>query len=137
MWSRSEFGQKRQHKESPSSMAASTLVVSSISPSSFYSKRWKSATSLPPSMQPMMLIGTKHDLHATEQMDIAIADFIFSKGLPMSLVECTKFHKLIQSARHIPPKYTPPYRKKMAGLLLEDIYQSTYDEQMRSLLKES
>ncbi len=25
----------------------------------------------------------------------------------------------------------------MAGLLLEDIYQSTYDEQMRSLLKES
>jgi hypothetical protein len=70
-------------------------------------------------------------------MDIAITDFIFSNGLPIILVECTKFHKLIQSARHIPPKYTPPYRKKMAGPLLEDIYQSTYDEQMRSLLKES
>jgi hypothetical protein len=69
--------------------------------------------------------------------NIAIADFIFSNGLPMSLVECTKFHRLIQSARHIPPKYTPPYRKKMAGPLLDDIYQSTYDEQMRSLLKES
>ncbi len=70
-------------------------------------------------------------------MDIAIADFIFSNGLPISLVECAKFHKLIQSARNIPPKYTPPYRKKMAGPLLDDIYQSTYDEQMRSLLKES
>jgi hypothetical protein len=88
-------------------------------------------------MQQMMLIGTKHDPHATERMDIAIADFIFSNGLPISLVECAKFHKLIQSARHIPPKYTPPYRKKMAGPLLDDIYQSTYDEQMRSLLKES
>jgi hypothetical protein len=87
-------------------------------------------------MKQMTLIGTKHDPHATERMDIAIADFIFSNGLPISLVQCTKFHKLIQSARHIAPKYTPPYRKKMAGPLLDDIYQSTYDEQMRSLLKE-
>jgi hypothetical protein len=88
-------------------------------------------------MQQMMLIGTKHDPHATEQMDIAIADFIFSNGLPISLVECAKFKKVIQSARHIFPKYTPPYRKKIAVPLLDNIYQSTYDEQMRSLLKES
>jgi hypothetical protein len=73
----------------------------SISRSSSYSKRWKSVTSLPPTMQQMMLIGTKHDPHATERMDIAIADFIFSNGLPISLVECAKFKKLIQSARHI------------------------------------
>jgi hypothetical protein len=123
MWSRSESGQKQQHEESPSSMAASTLGQSSISCSQFGRKRWKSATSLPPSMQQMTLIGTKHDPHATEQMDIAIADFIFSNGLPISLVECTKFNKLIQSVRHIPPKYTPPYREKMAGPLLDDIYQ--------------
>jgi hypothetical protein len=95
MWLRSESGQKRQHKESPSSMAASTLVASFILRSSSYSKRWKSVTSLLPSMQQMMLIGTKHNLHATERMDIAIADFIFSNGLPISLVECAKFHKLI------------------------------------------
>ncbi len=137
MWSINESRQKRQHEESPCSMAASTLVASSISCSVSYSKGWKSATLLPPSMQQMRLIGTKHDPHATERMDIAIADFIFSNGLPMSLVECTNFHRLIQSARHIPPKYTPPYRKKMAGPLLDNIYQSTYDEQMRSLLKES
>ncbi len=112
MWSRSESGQKRQHKDSPSAMVASTLVASSISRSSSYSKRWKSATSFPPSMQQMTLIGTKHDPHATERMDIAINDFILSNRLPISLVECTKFHKLIQSARHIPSKYTPPYRKK-------------------------
>jgi hypothetical protein len=112
MWSRSATGQKRQHQESPSSMAASTLVASSILCSQSDSKRWKSATSLPPSMQQMTLIGTKHDPHATEQMYIAIADFIFSNGLPISLVECAKFNKLIQSPRHIPPNYTPPYRKK-------------------------
>ncbi len=116
-------------------MAASTLVASSISHSSSYSKKWKSATPLPPSMQQMMLIGTKHDPHATERMDIAIADFIFSNRLPINLVECTKFDKLIQSAAHY-SKNTPPYRKKMAGPLLDD-YQPAYDEQMRSLLKES
>ncbi len=88
-------------------------------------------------MQQMTLIGTKHDPHATEQMDAAIADFISSNKLQISLVECAKFDKLIQSARHIPQKYTPTYREKKAGPLLDDIYQSTYDEQMRSLLKES
>jgi hypothetical protein len=36
-------------------------------------------------------------------MDIAIADFIFSNGPPISLVQCTKCNKLIQSTRHIPP----------------------------------
>jgi hypothetical protein len=87
-------------------------------------------------MQQMTLGRTKHDPHATERMDIAIADFISSNRLPISLLECAKFNKLIQSTRHIPPKYIPLYRKKMAGLLLEDNYQSTYDEQMRSLLKE-
>ncbi len=73
-------------------------------------------------MQQMMLIGTKHDPHATERMDIAITGFFIINGLPISLVECANFNKLIQSARHIPPKYTSPYRKKMAGLLLDDIY---------------
>jgi hypothetical protein len=87
-------------------------------------------------MQQMTLNGTKHDPHATERMDVTIADFIFSNRLPISLVECAKFNKLIQYARHIPPKYTP-YKEKMAGPLLDNIYQSTYDEQMRSLLKES
>jgi hypothetical protein len=137
MWSKSDSRQKRQYKESPFSMAASTLVASSISHSSSYSKRWKSATSLPPRMQQMTLIGTKHDPHAIEQMDIAIADFIFSNGLPISLVKCTKFNKIIQSASHIPPKIYSSLQEKVAGPLLDDIYQSTYDEQMRSLLKES
>jgi hypothetical protein len=78
MRSRSESGQKRQHKESPSSMAAFPSVASFISRSLSYSKRWKSATSLPPSMQQMTLIGTKHDPHATEWMDIAIADLFLA-----------------------------------------------------------
>ncbi len=112
MWSRSESGKKQQHKESLSSMAASTFVSSSLSFSQSDCKRWKSATSLPPSMQQMTLIGTKHDPHATEWMDTIIADFIYSNGLPISLVKCTKFNKLIQSARPITPKCTPTYREK-------------------------
>ncbi len=75
-------------------------------------------------MQQMMLIGTKHDPHATERMDIAIADFIFSNGLPISLVECAKFKKLIQSARHISPKYSPPYRENW-----QDRYWTTFINQ--------
>jgi hypothetical protein len=77
MWSKSESGQKQQHKESPSLMAASTLLVSSMSFSQSDCKRWKSATSLPPSIEQMMLSGTKHGPHATDWMDIAIADFYF------------------------------------------------------------
>ncbi len=90
-----------------------------------------------PRMQQMTLIGTKHDPHATDWMDIAIADFIFSNRLPISLVECPKFNKLISAQGTFLQKYSPPYRKKTAGQLLDNIYQSTYDEQMRSLLKES
>ncbi len=100
-------------------------------------KRWKSATSLPPSMQQITLIGIKHDPHATEQMDIAIVDFIFSTGLPISLVECAKFNKLIQSTGTFLQNILLLTGKKMSGPLLDNIYQSTYDEQMRSLLKES
>ncbi len=70
-------------------------------------------TFLPPWMQQMMHIGTKHDPKATDWMDIAIADFIFSNGLLISLVECTKFNKSVQCVRHIPPKYSPPYKKKL------------------------
>jgi hypothetical protein len=80
MWSRSESGQKQQHKELPSSTAASTLVASSMSCSQSDRKRWKSATSLPPSMQQMTLIESKHDPHATERMDIAIADLFLAMG---------------------------------------------------------
>jgi hypothetical protein len=76
-------------------------------------------------------------IHMPQSRWILPLMIFFCNGLPISLVECTKFNKLIQSARHIPPKYTPPYRKKMARPLLDNIYQSTYDEQMRSLLKES
>jgi hypothetical protein len=108
MWSKSESGQKG-NKSNHLFNGCIHLGGKFISRSPSYSKRWKLATSFPPSMQQMMLIGTKH---ATEWMDIAIADFIFSNGLPISLVECAKFNKLIQSARHIPTKYTPPYRKK-------------------------
>jgi hypothetical protein len=54
-------------------------------------------------MQQMTTIGAKHDPHATERKDVAIADFIFSNGLPTSLVECDKFNSLSAMDGHDHP----------------------------------
>ena len=69
-------------------------------------------------------------------MDIAIADFIFSNALPISLVECTHFQHLIKSARFVSPSYLPPYCKKMTSSLLDGLYQSAHSKQIESLLKQ-
>jgi hypothetical protein len=60
-------------------------------------------------------------------MDIAIADFIFSNALPISLAECTKFQH----------SYLPPFWKKMTSNLLDGLYQSAYSKQIESMLKQS
>ena len=66
------------------------------------------ATTAPPRMSQLTLVGTKHDPAASDRMDIAVADFIFSNALAISLVECTKFQQLLNCARFIPPSYSPP-----------------------------
>jgi hypothetical protein len=70
-------------------------------------------------------------------MDIAVADFIFSNALAISLVECTKFQQLLNCARFIPPSYSPPNRTKMTRNLLDGLYQSAYNKQIESLLKQA
>jgi hypothetical protein len=100
-------------------------------------KRWLDARQHPPKTAQLTLVGTKHDPLASDRMDIAVADFIFSNALPISLVECTKFQHLIKCARFVPPNYSPPYRKKMTGNLLDGLYQSAYSKEIESLLKQS
>jgi hypothetical protein len=100
-------------------------------------KRWLDARQHPPKTAQLTLVGTKHDPLSSDRMDIAVADFIFSNALPISLVECTKFQHLIKCARFVPPNYSPPYRKKMTGNLLDGLYQSAYSKEIESLLKQS
>ena len=102
--------QKQPFEESPNS------GVESISAASYLShtdkKRWITANTAPPRMSQLTLVGTKHDPAASDCMDIAVADFIFSNALPISLVQCTKFQQLIKCTRVIPPSYSPPSRNK-------------------------
>ena len=67
---------KRPFEESPNSGVESTSAASSLS--HYDKKRWIAATTAPPRMSQLTLVGTKHDPAASDRMDIAVADFIFS-----------------------------------------------------------
>ena len=78
---------KRPFEESPNSGVESISAASSLSHTD--KKRWFAASAAPPRMSQLTLVGTKHDPVASDRMDIAVADFIFSNALSISLVECT------------------------------------------------
>ncbi len=78
----------------------------------------------------------EHHSASDDCMD-AVVDFTFSNGLPISFVECTQIHQLIQCLRIISPLYSLPYRKNVSGDLLDGIYQSAYDKMIELLLKQS
>ena len=126
---------KQAFEESPNSGVESISAASTLSRTD--KKRWIAATTAPPRMSQLTFVGTKHDPAASDRMDIAVADFIFSNALPISLVECTKFQQLLKCARFIPPSYSPPNRKKMTSNLLDGLYQSAYNKQIESLLKQA
>ncbi len=48
-------------------------------------------------------------------LDITIADLCHCMNLPDSLVESSRFKKLISIARLVSSDYTPPGRKKIGG----------------------
>ncbi len=70
-------------------------------------------------------------------MDIAIANFVHSNCLSFSLTRCPKFCKAIAEAKNVGTKYLPPNQNQMSGTLLDGLYDSNYDEMMRTLLLES
>jgi hypothetical protein len=78
-----------------------------------------------------------NDPIANQCMDIEIANFIHSNGLPFSLTRCPKFLKVIAEAKNVGTKYPPPNQNQMSGTLLDGLYVSSYDEMMRTLLLES
>ena len=133
----SSAGLKRPFEESPSSGHDSSSFSTPNTVSHYDKKRWIATSSHPPKNAQLTLVGTKYDPLASDRMDIAVADFIFSNALPISLVECTKFQHLIKCARFVPPSYLPPYRKKMTGNLLDGLYQSAYTKEIEALLKQS
>jgi hypothetical protein len=47
------------------------------------------------------------DPNAQEHMNMAIADFIHSNCLPFSLTEDPKFHKLIETVKHLDSFHLP------------------------------
>ena len=126
---------KQPFEESPNSGVESISAASSLSHRD--KKRWMAANTAPPRMSQLTLLGTKHDPAASDWMDIAVADFIFSNALPISLVKCAKFQQLLKCARFIPPSYSLPTRRKMTRNLLDGLYQSAYIKQIESLLKQS
>jgi hypothetical protein len=129
-------GLKRPFEESPSSgHDSSSFTTNSFT--HYDKKRWIAVSTHPPKNSQLTLVGTKFDPPSSERMDIAVADFIFSNALPISLVECTKFQHLIKCVRFVPPSYLPPYRKKMTGNLLDGLYQSAHSKEIEALLKQS
>jgi len=71
--------------------------------------------------------------NAREQMDIYVADFIYSKGLPFSIVEDPKFQLLVDHAQNIPKNYTLPSRYAVSNSLLDKLYNKYVTDHMKKL----
>lgn len=67
-------------------------------------------------------------------LDMVIADFIHSKGLPFSIVEDIKFKQLIFHATRASHNYECPSRKKICGEFLDHLY-SKYKKDCQNALK--
>ena len=70
-------------------------------------------------------------------MDVRIADFILSNGLPPSLSECPKLKLMLEQAKFVPNTYKPPTRQTVAGPLLDATYSTVNEETEAKILKES
>ena len=94
---------------------------------------------IPPCMQQMKLCTADIPTNAVagQRMDIAIANFMHSHMLPLSLTECPKFLKLIETAKTLGTGYLPTDQRKMSGPLLDVRYGTNKDEMIKNLLSES
>jgi len=72
---------------------------------------------------------------AHEQMNMYVADFIFSKALPFSIVEDPKFKLLIDNALTAPRNYQLPNRKLISNTYLDLLYSNYEKEKMEKLKK--
>lgn len=78
-----------------------------------------SAFKKPKNQVQTQLVTTNPGEAGVAAMDVAIADFILSNGLPPSLSECPKLRVMLEKAKSVPASYKPPSRQLVAGPLLD------------------
>ena len=54
-----------------------------------------------------------------EQLDSAIAEFVYAKDLSFDLIECPEFKRVVNLAKSAPPSYSVLTVKRVAGDLLD------------------
>jgi hypothetical protein len=71
---------------------------------------------------------------ANQQMDIAIATFIHDSALPFRMAQDPNFLNIIDIARNLCTRYTPPDRWMCSGRLLDSLYETSFKGMMMTLL---
>jgi len=74
---------------------------------------------------------------AASDLTIAIADFIYSEGLPFSLVESPKLQRILTCAKLASSTYIPPSRKEIGDTLLTETYEVHIKIQDNNLCKDA
>ena len=72
-----------------------------------------------------------------KQLDVAICDLIYSKGLPFNLTKSHHLKRVLQLAKSVSSKYNPPTRKRISTELLHVTYKNRISEYKESLHKEA
>jgi hypothetical protein len=67
------------------------------------------------------------------KLTTAIADFVYSKGLPFSACEGEHFLQILKLARLVPGSYRPPTRKSLSNELLQISYDNRVDKYFKDL----
>jgi hypothetical protein len=69
----------------------------------------------------------------SSKLTSAIAEFVFSKGLPFSVTEGDHFQQILRLCRLVPPSYRPPQRKVLSNELLQLCYDNRMAKYMTDL----
>ena len=73
----------------------------------------------------------------SKELDVAISDFIYSKGLPFSVCDSPHFKHMIQCARYVTAKYKVPNRNRMSTDLLDCSYKQRLTDYHYQLRKDA
>ena len=75
--------------------------------------------------------------HHQQQLDVAISDFIFSKGLPFSICDSQHFKRMLSLARFVTKDYKIPNRNRMSTELLDHSYNQRMKDYEKKLNNEA
>ena len=71
------------------------------------------------------------------RLTMAIADFIYSEGLPFSICECPRFKQIIQLSKGVRASYEPPKREAVRTSLLQLSWENNKKRTREKLLREA